>query len=158
MRQLVTTLAIIAAILGLILSILPFGSIALIPIITAFILGFIAFKMAQKEGANTKFVKVIFLITIIALVLSIYRSVFEKIVNLITKVNYKNEHVNKFNKIKINNLLIRSKFRSVKVIKILNIGVFFGLISFNISNSIQNILYKFNRHKSGYLLIGIIKK
>ena len=77
MRLLVTTLAIIAAILGLILSILPFGSIALIPIITAFILGFIAFKMAQKEGANTKFVKVIFLITIIALVLSIYRSVFE---------------------------------------------------------------------------------
>jgi ubiquinone/menaquinone biosynthesis C-methylase UbiE len=85
-------------------------------------------------------------------------SVFEKIVNLITKVNYKNEHVNKFNKIKINNLLIKSKFRSVKVIKILNVGVFFGLISFNISNSIQNILYKFNRHKSGYLLLGIIKK
>jgi len=77
MRILVTTLAIIAACLGLILSILPFGAIALIPTIIAFILGFIAFKMAQKDGANTKLVKVIFLITIIALVLSIYRSVFE---------------------------------------------------------------------------------
>ena len=77
MRILVTTLAIIAACLGLILSILPFGAIALIPTIIAFILGFIAFKMAQKDGANTKLVKVIFLITIISLVLSIYRSVFE---------------------------------------------------------------------------------
>ena len=77
MRILVTTLAIIAACLGLILSILPFGAIALIPTIIAFILGFIAFKMTQKDGANTKLVKVIFLITIIALVLSIYRSVFE---------------------------------------------------------------------------------
>lgn len=77
MRILITTLAIIAATLGLILSILPFGTIALIPTILAFILGFIAFKMAQKEGANTKLVKVVFLITIIALVLSIYRSVFE---------------------------------------------------------------------------------
>ena len=77
MRILVTTLAIIAACLGLILSILPFGAIALIPTIIAFILGFIAFKMAQKDGVNTKLVKVIFLITIIALVLSIYRSVFE---------------------------------------------------------------------------------
>ena len=85
-------------------------------------------------------------------------SVFEKIVNLITQVNYKNEHVNKFNKIKMNNLLTKSKFKSVKVIKILNLGVFFGLLGFDISNRIQNIIYKFNRHKSGYLLLGIIKK
>lgn len=77
MRILITTLAIIAASLGLVLSILPFGAIALIPIVIAFILGFIAFKMAQKDGANTKLVKVIFLTTIIALVLSIYRTVIE---------------------------------------------------------------------------------
>ena len=77
MRRLITTLAIIAAILGLVLSILPFGAIALIPIVIAFILGFIAFKMAQKDGANTKLIKVVFLTTIIALVLSIYRTVIE---------------------------------------------------------------------------------
>jgi len=77
MRILITTLAIIAASLGLVLSILPFGAIALIPIVIAFILGFIAFKMAQKDGANTKLVKVIFLTTIIALVLSIYRTLIE---------------------------------------------------------------------------------
>lgn len=77
MRLLVTTLAVLAAILGLILSILPFGAIALIPIIAGFVLGFMAFKMAQKDGANTKFIRVIFLVTLVALVLSIYRTVFE---------------------------------------------------------------------------------
>jgi hypothetical protein len=78
MRLIITTLAIIAAILGLALSILPFGNIALIPIVIAFILGFIAFKMAQKEGKNTKLVKVVFLITIVGLGMSIYRSVFDE--------------------------------------------------------------------------------
>jgi predicted tellurium resistance membrane protein TerC len=78
MRLIVTVLAVLAAILGLALSILPFGNIALIPIITAFILGFVAFKMAQKEGKNTKFVKVIFLITIVALVTSIYRTITDE--------------------------------------------------------------------------------
>lgn len=78
MRFIITTLAIITAILGLVLSILPFGNIALIPIVAAFILGFIAFKMAQKEGKNTKLVKVVFLVTIVALGMSIYRSVFDE--------------------------------------------------------------------------------
>lgn len=74
MRLLITIIAIIAAILGLALSILPFGTIAIIPIATSFIFGFIAFKMAQKEGKNTKLVKAIFLVTIIALILNIYNS------------------------------------------------------------------------------------
>lgn len=78
MRLIITILAIIAAILGLALSILPFGNIALIPIIIAFVLGFAAFKMAQKEGKNTKLVKVVFLITVVALGMSIYRSVFDE--------------------------------------------------------------------------------
>lgn len=78
MRSLVTTLAVLAALLGLALTILPFGIIALIPIVIAFILGYVAFKMTVKEGKNTKFVKVIFLITIVALALSIYRSVFDE--------------------------------------------------------------------------------
>ena len=78
MRLVVTILAVLAALIGLALAILPFGTIALIPIILAFILGFIAFKMAQKEGKNTKFVKVIFLITIVALAMSVYRSIFDE--------------------------------------------------------------------------------
>ena len=34
--------------------------------------------MAQKEGKNTKFVKVIFLITIVALAMSVYRSILDE--------------------------------------------------------------------------------
>ncbi len=78
MRLLLTIIALISATLGLALSILPFQKIALIPIVLAFVLGFIVFKMTQKEGKNTKFVKVIFLVTIVALSLSIYRSIFDE--------------------------------------------------------------------------------
>ena len=74
MRILVITLSIISALIGVALSILPFGSIALIPIISSFIFGLIAFKMSNKEGKSTSIIKVVFLITIIALGLSIYNS------------------------------------------------------------------------------------
>ena len=74
MRILFVTLSIITALIGVALSILPFGSIALIPIISSFIFGLIAFKMSNKEGKSTSIIKVVFLITIIALGLSIYNS------------------------------------------------------------------------------------
>ncbi|TJY35810.1 hypothetical protein [Pontimicrobium aquaticum] len=78
LRLAITILSLITAIIGLILSILPFGKIALIPIIAAFILCFIAYKMTQKVSANTKFVKVIFLVTIVAFALSLYRIAFDE--------------------------------------------------------------------------------
>ena len=74
MRILLITLSIISAILGIALSILPFGSIALIPIILSFIFGLIAFKMTKNEGKNVTIIKVVFFFTIIALGLSIYNS------------------------------------------------------------------------------------
>ena len=74
MRVLVTTLSIIFTIVGLALSILPFGLIALIPIIAAFILGLVAAKLLQKEGKNTGIIKVIFAVIIISLGLSIYNA------------------------------------------------------------------------------------
>lgn len=74
MRVLVITLTIILTIVGLALSILPFGLIALIPIIAAFILGLIAFKFSQKEEKNTGIIKIIFTVIIISLGLSIYNA------------------------------------------------------------------------------------
>lgn len=74
MRVLVITLTIILTIVGLALSILPFGLIALIPIIAAFILGLIAFKLSQKEEKNTGIIKIIFTVIIISLGLSIYNA------------------------------------------------------------------------------------
>ena len=77
MRQLFIILSLILALLGLTLSILPFGTIALFPIIAAFILGFLAFRISKKEQKSTTIIKIIFLITIVSLCMSIYRSVFE---------------------------------------------------------------------------------
>jgi Na+/H+-dicarboxylate symporter len=74
MRVLVTTLSIILTILGLALSILPFGFIALIPIIAAFILGLIASKQLQHEGKSTMIIKVLFAVIIISLGLAIYNA------------------------------------------------------------------------------------
>lgn len=74
MRVLVTTLSIILAIVGLALSILPFGLIALIPIIAAFIFGLLAFKLNQKEGKKTGFIKIIFVIIIFSLAFAIYNA------------------------------------------------------------------------------------
>ncbi|VAV85979.1 hypothetical protein MNBD_BACTEROID02-864 [hydrothermal vent metagenome] len=77
MRQLFIILSLIFAALGLVLSVLPFGMIALIPIIAAFIFGLIAFRVSKKSNKSTKIIKAIFLVVIISLCISIYRSVFE---------------------------------------------------------------------------------
>jgi hypothetical protein len=74
MRVLVTTLSIILAIVGLALSILPFGFIALIPIIAAFLFGLIAFKRLQKEGKNTTIIKVVFAVIIISMGLATFNA------------------------------------------------------------------------------------
>ncbi len=74
MRLLLIILSTILAILGVAMSILPFGSIALIPIILSFALGLIAFKMANKEGKSVTVIKVIFFLIIIAVGLTIYNT------------------------------------------------------------------------------------
>ena len=74
MRLTFIILSIIAAILGLALSILPFGSIAVIPIVISIIFGLLAFKLFHKDGKNTSIIKLVFLIVIISLGLTIYNS------------------------------------------------------------------------------------
>lgn len=74
MRILLVTLSIILAIVGLALSILPFGFIALIPIIGALITGLWASKLLQKEGKGTGIIKVVFTVVVISLGLAIYNA------------------------------------------------------------------------------------
>lgn len=71
MRLTLIIISIISALIGLALSILPFGSIAILPIVVAFISGLIAFKISQKEKKSTNIVKGVFLIVIISIVLTI---------------------------------------------------------------------------------------
>jgi high-affinity Fe2+/Pb2+ permease len=74
MRQVIIILTIILTLIGLTLSILPFGSIAFIPIIAAFVLGLVAFRLLQKEGKKTGIIKIIFAVIIISLGLAIYNA------------------------------------------------------------------------------------
>jgi len=74
MRLTLIIISIISALIGLALSILPFGSIALAPILIALTSGFLAFKLSQKEGKNTNIIKGVFLIVIVSLGLTVYNS------------------------------------------------------------------------------------
>jgi len=74
MRLPLIIISIITALIGLALSILPFGTIAILPIVVAFISGFIAFKISQKENKSINIIKVVFFIIIISLGLAIYNS------------------------------------------------------------------------------------
>lgn len=72
MRTIFITLAIITALLGLALSILPFGEIAFIPIFSSFVFGIFAYRISHNKG--TTIIKITFLVSIIALALSIYNT------------------------------------------------------------------------------------
>ena len=74
MRLPLIIISIITAIIGLALSILPFGTIAILPIIIAFVSGFMAFKISRKENKGVNIIKGVFLIIIISLALTIYNS------------------------------------------------------------------------------------
>lgn len=74
MRVLVTILGIVFAIVGLVLSILPFGFIALIPIIAALILGLIAYKLLLKDNKSTTLIKIVFAVVLISTGLAIYNA------------------------------------------------------------------------------------
>lgn len=78
MRLIFSILALIAAILGLALSVLPFGSLAFIPILPGLIFVLIAYKAPKKDEKKASGLKFIFLLLIIALGLTIYRSVYDK--------------------------------------------------------------------------------
>jgi len=75
MRILFIILGALAAIIALTLSILPFGLLALIPAVAALIFGLLAFTLSKKEGKSKGIVNLIFLLTVIALVITTYRSI-----------------------------------------------------------------------------------
>lgn len=77
MRSILIILGILSALIGLAMTILPLGSLAFLPLALAFVLGFIAFKLSQKESKSSGMVKLIFAITIIGLGMAVYRTVFE---------------------------------------------------------------------------------
>jgi len=78
MRILLVVLTLVAAIVSVILSILPISSLAFIPAIIALILGFSAYYFSKKNGKSIHTIKLALILTILSLCLTIYKSVFNE--------------------------------------------------------------------------------
>lgn len=76
MRQLLTILGIIAAILATVLSVTPLSKIAYLPSIAALIFGGIAFYLSRQKQYPKKTIQLIFLLTAISLTISTYKALF----------------------------------------------------------------------------------
>ncbi|WP_100614609.1 FUSC family protein [Confluentibacter citreus] len=76
MKQVFITLGLISAILATILSVLPLSNLAIFPAIAALIFGLIAFYLSKKAGYVKKIIQFTFLLTIVALSITIYKAVF----------------------------------------------------------------------------------
>lgn len=76
MRNIFIVLGFVAAILALVLSVTPLSQIAYLPAIAAIIFGFIAFYISKRKKSSKKSIQLIFLLTIISLVLTTYKVIF----------------------------------------------------------------------------------
>ena len=76
MKKILTILGVIAAVFAIVFSVLPISNLAFIPAIFAFAFGFIALYYSKKQGQSKKTIQYIFLLTVIALAITIYRSVY----------------------------------------------------------------------------------
>ncbi|WP_426430026.1 FUSC family protein [Winogradskyella sp. HB-48] len=77
-KKIVIVLGFIAAVLAVILAVTPLSNLAVIPIIVAFVCGLLIVFMSKKDKTKTKSIQYIFLMVIIALSLTIYKSVYYK--------------------------------------------------------------------------------
>jgi ABC-type Mn2+/Zn2+ transport system permease subunit len=69
-------LGFITAILAVVLAVTPLSNLAIAPIIVAFLSGLIVVFLSKKQNTKTKTTQYIFLLVIISLGLTIYKSVF----------------------------------------------------------------------------------
>jgi membrane protein implicated in regulation of membrane protease activity len=76
MKNFFTILAIIASVFAIIFSVLPISNLAIIPAGAALIFGLIAFYLSKKTGEVKKIIQFSFLLTIAALAIITYKSVF----------------------------------------------------------------------------------
>ncbi len=76
MRSLFIVLGVIAAVIAVILSVLPVSNLAFIPAISALIFGLVAFYFSKANRQAKKTIQFIFLLTIIALSITTYKSVY----------------------------------------------------------------------------------
>ena len=75
-KKLFIILGFIASILAVVLAVTPLSNFAIAPIILAFVSGLMVLFISKKEKRKTKTIQYIFLMVIIALALTVYKSVY----------------------------------------------------------------------------------
>ena len=82
----------------------------------------------------------------------------EKIVNLIGGVNYKNQHIARYNKAKIIELFQETQFTKVKVKKIINMGVSFSFFGHKLGKRIEELIERLFNNSLGFILLIEVEK
>ena len=75
-KKIIIILGFIAAVLAVILAVTPLSNLAVIPIIVAFLCGLLIVFISKKDKTRTKSIQYIFLMVIIALAITVYKSVY----------------------------------------------------------------------------------
>ena len=76
MRIIILILGFLAAIIAAIMTVLPFGPMAFIPIAAALIFGLISYVLARKDKSGTAASKFLLIVAVLTLGLGIYRTAF----------------------------------------------------------------------------------
>jgi len=76
MRKTAIILGFIFSVIAAILAVLPLSNFAFYPAIIAFVFGVIALLKSKAEGAKKHTIQLVFLLTIIALALATYKSIY----------------------------------------------------------------------------------
>ncbi|MFB9056785.1 FUSC family protein [Mariniflexile ostreae] len=76
MKQLFTVLAAIASFLAIILSVLPASNLAVIPAVVALVFGGLAYFLSKRSGQINKTIPFTLFLTMMALVITLYKAAF----------------------------------------------------------------------------------
>ncbi|WP_456437352.1 FUSC family protein [Psychroserpens sp.] len=79
MKKLVIVLGFLSAILAVVLAATPLSKIGYIPSVAALIFGILAIYSSKQKQGSKKSIQLIFLLTIIALAVTTYKSVFNSV-------------------------------------------------------------------------------
>ena len=82
----------------------------------------------------------------------------EKIISFIGSIDYTRQHINAFNKKKLNNFLKLNNFIKVENITFIYLAPFFASINWKLAKYIEKIENNFFKTNFGFLLCGVFKK
>ena len=82
----------------------------------------------------------------------------EKLSHLLGPINYSSQHKSKHQKESLNNLFKKSKFKEFRILKFLNLGILFSIVSLKLGINMVNLLDNIFKAKIGLLFLVEAKK